>query len=60
MIVFYDIAEHPIDTECEVDRLWKDLKNEYVYKEIMKNRNQRWARIGILYLNPGSDRKMAK
>lgn len=48
MIAFHDIAEHPPDTGCEVSRFWNEIKTQYQYEEIIENRGQGWAGIGVL------------
>jgi predicted O-methyltransferase YrrM len=50
LIAFHDIVEHPPETGCEVSRFWNEIKAEYKYVEIVKDWNQRWAGIGILYV----------
>ena len=49
IIAFHDIAEHPLETECEVKRLWDEIKNSFNFKEIIDNISQKWAGIGILF-----------
>jgi predicted O-methyltransferase YrrM len=48
VVAFHDIAEHPRDTGCEVSRFWNETKQQYPYEEIVEDRNQGWAGIGIL------------
>lgn len=50
IITFHDILEHPPETGCEVNRFWNEIKNNYKYIEIVKERGQKWAGIGVLYL----------
>jgi len=47
IIAFHDIVAHSIETECEVDKFWKGIK-DYTSKEIVKNCDQGWAGIGML------------
>lgn len=49
MIALHDIVEHPPETECEVNRFWNKIKNNYRYIEIVKDRDQKWAGIGVIY-----------
>lgn len=49
IIAMHDIALHPKETKCEVNKFWKELKNSYKYKEIILDKNQGWAGIGIIY-----------
>jgi predicted O-methyltransferase YrrM len=48
IIAFHDIVKHPPETGCEVERLWKEIKNSFNFKELIKDINQNWAGIGIL------------
>jgi len=50
MVVFHDIVIHPFQCACEVNRFWKQIKNRFKHKEIIKNHNQKWAGIGILFI----------
>ncbi|MGC8651549.1 MAG: hypothetical protein ACP5RX_02980 [Minisyncoccia bacterium] len=50
IIAFHDIAIHPPETECFVHNFWKEIKNNYQNKEIIRNKNQGWAGIGVLFL----------
>jgi len=50
IIAFHDIVIHPLDTKCEVSRFWNEIKHRYVYTEIVKDWNQGWAGIGVLYV----------
>jgi predicted O-methyltransferase YrrM len=49
IIAFHDIAEHTIKT-CQVSRFWDEIKSEYSYEEIIEDRSQGWAGIGLLYV----------
>jgi predicted O-methyltransferase YrrM len=48
IIAFHDIAKHQLDPGCEVEKLWKEIKNDFNFKELNKDINQYWAGIGIL------------
>ena len=50
IIAFHDICQHPPKTGCEVNRFWNEIKHEYRYVEIVKDWNQKWAGIGVLYV----------
>ncbi|MEM0085026.1 MAG: class I SAM-dependent methyltransferase [Candidatus Methanomethylicia archaeon] len=50
IIAFHDIVEHPPETCCEVSKFWNEVKQSYKYREIVKNWNQKWAGIGVLYV----------
>ena len=50
IIAFHDIVLHPPETFCEVHKFWKEVKHRYKHMEIVKNWNQGWAGIGMLYV----------
>lgn len=50
IIAFHDIAEHPPEVGCHVSELWNEVKSQYRHEEIIENRQQGWAGIGVLYL----------
>jgi len=50
IIVFHDIVPHPPSWKCEVDRFWKEIKTQYYSKEIIENKRQKWAGIGLIRL----------
>ena len=50
IIAFHDIMTHPTKTNCEVDKLWKELRENYRHAEIISRPGQDWAGIGIIYL----------
>jgi len=49
IIAFHDIVRHPIETGCEVEKFWNEIKNNFQFKEIIKDTSQDWAGIGILF-----------
>jgi cephalosporin hydroxylase len=49
IIALHDICPHPIETGCEVEKFWNEIKSNYRFDEIIKDKNQGWAGIGILY-----------
>lgn len=49
IIAFHDIVDHPHNPDCNVDRFWEELKEEYETEEIIEKEDQTWAGIGILY-----------
>jgi predicted O-methyltransferase YrrM len=49
IIAFHDICPHPPETGCEVNKFWLELKERYAHREIIKNCNQGWAGIGVVY-----------
>ena len=46
----HDIAEHDLRSSCKVNKFWNELKNDHEYLEIIKDRKQKWAGIGVIYL----------
>jgi cephalosporin hydroxylase len=48
IIAFHDIVKHPFETGCEVEKLWKEIKNSFNFKELIKDIDQNWAGIGVL------------
>ena len=51
IIVLHDIAEHPPATGCDVSRFWDQIKPRYRHMEIIKDRQQGWAGIGVLWVD---------
>lgn len=49
-VAFHDILPHRYLNDCQVDRLWIDLKNRYASFEIIADPDQGWAGIGILQI----------
>lgn len=51
IIAFHYIAIHDSKMmDCTVDRFWKKIKNKYQSEEIIENRSQGWAGIGVIYV----------
>ena len=50
MIVFHDIAQHSPESGCEVDRLWREAQTKSAGGELIRDKNQGWGGIGILYV----------
>ena len=49
IIAFHDIAAHPDKSQCDVNRLWKEIDNgRYDKKEIIQNPDSIWCGIGVL------------
>jgi predicted O-methyltransferase YrrM len=48
MVAFHDIVNHPSNTKCEVARFWNEIKHSFQNQEIIFDRGQGWAGIGIL------------
>jgi len=50
IIAFHDIVEHDPRSSCKVNKFWNELKDDYEYLEIIKDIEQKWAGIGVIYL----------
>jgi hypothetical protein len=51
VIAFHDIVEHPPESGCDVSRFWNEIKKKYESsEEIIKDRKQGWAGIGVIYV----------
>jgi len=48
IIAFHDVVKHPY-VNCEVEKFWNEIKNNYKFEELVKDYNQNWAGIGILF-----------
>jgi len=49
IIAFHDIVKHPIEAKCEVEKLWNEIKNEFEFQELIQDKNQNWAGIGVIF-----------
>lgn len=49
-VVLHDIVPHRVVRDCEVDRLWGELKPRYHSQELVSPRDEGWAGIGILMM----------
>jgi predicted O-methyltransferase YrrM len=49
-VVFHDILPHKDLHDCEVDKLWTELKAQYPWQEFVEDPTQGWAGIGLLTL----------
>lgn len=48
MIVFHDILPHRPGLGCGVDRYWNEIMGSHEHLELIEDRNQRWAGLGLL------------
>jgi cephalosporin hydroxylase len=48
LIIFHDIVEHTKIPECQVDRLWNELKPEHKHEEFCAS-DRGWAGIGVIH-----------
>jgi predicted O-methyltransferase YrrM len=49
VIAFHDIAVHPPEVNCEVDKFWNQIKKGDSM-EFIQNREQHWAGIGVYFV----------
>jgi predicted O-methyltransferase YrrM len=49
IVAFHDIATPDLTGECEVAKFWKEIKQSHNHVEVVEEKNQKWAGIGILY-----------
>jgi cephalosporin hydroxylase len=49
VIALHDIAKHSVEAGCEVDRFWNEIRLRYRAMEIVEDKNQGWAGIGVIY-----------
>jgi cephalosporin hydroxylase len=50
LIAFHDICSHAPETRCEVDKFWNEVKDKYEHGEMIKDRKQGWAGIGVIHV----------
>jgi predicted O-methyltransferase YrrM len=50
IIALHDICPHPPEIGCDVNRFWDEIKQVYQHSEIVKNCEQGWAGIGVVYV----------
>jgi len=56
IIAFHDVVPGPHELVGEVPKFWREIRSNYVSKEIIKDRNQGGFGIGILYVSYSSNR----
>ena len=49
IIALHDIVEHPKETGCGAAKFWREIKKDYKKREIIKEEDQKWAGIGVIY-----------
>jgi len=49
IIAFHDIAKHPPETGCEVEKFWNEIKNTFEFRELIRDVNQVGCGIGVIY-----------
>jgi predicted O-methyltransferase YrrM len=48
LIVVHDIVKHSDASGCHVDQFWAEIRDRYPHQEIIEDRMQGWAGIGVL------------
>lgn len=48
VIAFHDIVKHQKEMNCQVDRLWNELKKKYWHQEFIEDVNQGFCGIGLI------------
>jgi len=49
LIALHDILLHPKVPECQVDRVWSEIKDEFKHEEFVDRNDDSWGGIGLLY-----------
>lgn len=49
LVAFHDIVTHDPTSGCEVNKFWSEINPSYAHIEIIENKDQKWAGIGLLY-----------
>ncbi len=50
LIAFHDIVPHHLESGCEVNEFWNEVKRSHEHKEIVKDWSQNWGGIGVLFV----------
>jgi len=50
LIALHDIVPNPSHSDCEVDRFWNELQDEYETRDIVADPEQGWGGIGLVFL----------
>jgi cephalosporin hydroxylase len=51
LIAFHDIVEHSSETQCNVNRFWRQIKTRFNHMEIVEDWKAGFAGIGVINLN---------
>jgi hypothetical protein len=49
IVAFHDLVKHPVETGCEVESFWKEVRLSHRYEEFIEDPQQGWGGIGVLY-----------
>ena len=50
IVAFHDIVKHTVESGCEVNKFWDEIKHDYESIELIGDKKQTSAGIGIIYL----------
>lgn len=50
IVAFHDIVAYPKEYDNQVSVFWNEIKNRYRFEEFVRDWNQRWGGIGVLYV----------
>lgn len=50
-VAFHDIVVRPPETQCEVERFWREVSQQYESREFVRDRDQGWGGIGVLTMS---------
>ncbi|MFW9895921.1 MAG: CmcI family methyltransferase [Candidatus Thorarchaeota archaeon] len=50
IIALHDIVEHTLESGCEVNKFWDEIKHNYKHQELIKDIKQTAAGIGLIFL----------
>jgi predicted O-methyltransferase YrrM len=50
IVAFHDIVTHDPEINCHVDKFWSEVKQRFKSDELIENKSQKFAGIGILYV----------
>ncbi len=50
IVAFHDICEHKTVPECQVNKFWREIRNNYKHFEFIDKYDKTWGGIGVLQL----------
>jgi predicted O-methyltransferase YrrM len=52
LIALHDILFHPNVPECQVDKLWSEIKDRFKHEEFIDRNDSQWGGIGLIHYTP--------
>lgn len=49
IIALHDICPHPLISECQVEKVWNEIEDQYKSQRIIDYTNARWGGIGVIW-----------